>query len=369
MAAMTGVIGGLVGWLKRHRPELRLSLRTVVAGLLAFAIAELLALPQGYWSVFTAVLVVQASLGGSLKATIDRLLGTLGGAVCAAIVSSFIPHSESLALGLALAVVLAPLALLAALRPSFRVAPITGVIILLGSTNAQMRPLTSAIDRVIEITIGCLVGLAVSLLVLPARAHGLVAGAAARTLGLLSAMLATLLEGAGKPLDPVAVQRLNDDIRARFTTLEAAAEEARRERRSHLTDAADPVPLLRTLRRVRHDLVMIGRAVAQPLAPAAAGRLGPPLAALSAVAVGFLHGVAEALSARRLPPSFDGVTAAFEVYVTAMTVLRQERATQDLSVEDAGRVFALGFALDQLREDFADLHNRAKEFVPGAQKP
>jgi uncharacterized membrane protein YccC len=126
MAAMTGVIGDLVGWLRRHRPELRLSLRTVVAGLLAFAIAELLALPQGYWSVFTAVLVVQASLGGSLKATIDRLVGTLGGAVCGAVVSSLIPHSELLALGLALAVVLAPLALLAALRPSFRVAPITG---------------------------------------------------------------------------------------------------------------------------------------------------------------------------------------------------------------------------------------------------
>jgi hypothetical protein len=97
-------------------------------------------------------------------------------------------------------------------------------------------------------------------------------------------------------------------------------------------------------------------------------RLGPPLASLSTVATGFLGGLADALAARRLPPAFEGVTAAFEAYVAAMTVLRQERATQDLSVESAGRVFALGFALDQLREDFADLHNRAKEFVPGAQK-
>jgi uncharacterized membrane protein YccC len=52
-----------------------------VAGLLAYVLAEFFALPQGYWAVFSAIIVMQASVGGSIKATIDRVIGTIGGAV------------------------------------------------------------------------------------------------------------------------------------------------------------------------------------------------------------------------------------------------------------------------------------------------
>ena len=44
-----------------------------IAGLLAYVLAELFALPQGYWAVFSAIIVMQASVGGSVKATIDRV--------------------------------------------------------------------------------------------------------------------------------------------------------------------------------------------------------------------------------------------------------------------------------------------------------
>ena len=54
-----------------------LSLRITVAGLIALAIGELLRVKQVYWTVLTAVIVMQASVGGSLKATIDRLTGTV----------------------------------------------------------------------------------------------------------------------------------------------------------------------------------------------------------------------------------------------------------------------------------------------------
>jgi uncharacterized membrane protein YccC len=56
-------------WLRDHKAELRLGLRMLAAGLLAFVAAHLLALSQGYWAVFTAVIVMQASVGGALKAT------------------------------------------------------------------------------------------------------------------------------------------------------------------------------------------------------------------------------------------------------------------------------------------------------------
>ena len=68
-------------WISRHQAELLLGLRMTVASLVAFALAELFALPQGFFAVITTVIVMHASVGGSVNATLHRLIGTLGGAV------------------------------------------------------------------------------------------------------------------------------------------------------------------------------------------------------------------------------------------------------------------------------------------------
>ena len=49
-----------------------------VAGLLAYVLAESFA--QDCWAVFSAIIVVQEDVGGSIKAT-DRLIGTIGAVV------------------------------------------------------------------------------------------------------------------------------------------------------------------------------------------------------------------------------------------------------------------------------------------------
>ena len=47
--------------------------------------------PLVLWSVLTAVIVTQSSVGRSVKATIDYLVGTLGGAIYAGAVAALIP--------------------------------------------------------------------------------------------------------------------------------------------------------------------------------------------------------------------------------------------------------------------------------------
>src|ERR1700704_5399258 len=106
----------------RRRAELRHGVRIAAAGVLSFALAQALGLPQGYWAVFTAVLVVQGSVGGSWKAAVGRLVGTLLGAVYGAVIATLVPHNNALMTGVALAISLTPLALLAAFHPSYRVA-------------------------------------------------------------------------------------------------------------------------------------------------------------------------------------------------------------------------------------------------------
>ena len=64
--------------------------------------------------MLTAVIVIQASVGGSLKAGVDRLIGTLCGAAFGALVALLVPHTDPVPRGLALIAAVAPLALLAA---------------------------------------------------------------------------------------------------------------------------------------------------------------------------------------------------------------------------------------------------------------
>jgi len=56
-------------------------------------------------------------------------------------------------------------------------------------------------------------------------------------------------------------------VRLALTALENISDEAARERRNYLSDDSDPEPVTRTLRRLRHDLVLIGRVAAEPLLP------------------------------------------------------------------------------------------------------
>ena len=233
-------------------PAARLAVRTTVAGVLTYAVATGLALPQAYWAVMTALIVVQGSVGGTLAAGLDRMAGTLGGAALGALVALAQP-TLGLPDGAALAVAIAPLAMLAARQPRFRVAPLTAAIILLGSPP-EVAPLLAATHRVLEILLGSLIGLGVSLLVLPARAHAQLMRHTAEVLGLLGELAERHLAAAASAPDQAAIERLSERYRRLLAAAETAALEARRERTSRLTDAPAPEPAVRVVRRLRSDV-------------------------------------------------------------------------------------------------------------------
>src|SRR5437667_8758937 len=99
--------------------ELRLALRVSIAAVLSFALSHWLNLPLSLWTVLTAVLLTQMNVGRSLKATLDYMVGTLGGAVYSGTVAVLVPHDSELALLAVLAIGIAPLAMLAAINPRF----------------------------------------------------------------------------------------------------------------------------------------------------------------------------------------------------------------------------------------------------------
>src|SRR6185437_14566522 len=286
---------------------------------------------------------------------IDRLLGTLGGAFYGALVGLIIPHAEPFSRGATLAVAVAPLALLAAMRASFRIAPVTAIIVLLSTSGGEAGPFAAAVARVSEIGLGCIVGLGVSLLVLPARAHGLVAKTASRNLALFAEVLGASSARLAGAADRRRLAALNDRLRGALRQLQAIGREAQRERCSRLSGAPDPETLVRGLRRLRADLVVVALA-SEPLTQASLAALGAPLAAA-------LRRIGASLAAASELPSIDATLVTLAAYAAAMDQFRASPLALDLPAAETERIFALSFALAQLRGDLSDIALRAAAFA------
>jgi uncharacterized membrane protein YccC len=141
---------------QEHRAQLGLAVRVTIAAVLAFALSHLVFVPLPLWTVMTAVILTQVTFGRSVKATLDYLAGTVGGAIYAGTVSLLIPHASDFSLAGILAIVVAPLAFLGAVMPSFSAAPFTGVLVVLVPAFAHVGPIESAVDRVLEVAVGCI---------------------------------------------------------------------------------------------------------------------------------------------------------------------------------------------------------------------
>lgn len=347
----------------RYRLQLVLAVRVTVSALAAFVLAQALHLRLPLWAVLTALIVTQMSVGRSLKVASDYLTGTFIGVAYGGALAILIPHESEWALLGVLALVIAPLALIASFRTNFNVLPVTAVIVLLVPAMQHVSPTASAVDRVLEVVVGGVTGFVVSALVFPARGHELTTDAAASMLGLIADALTDLLKEVVRPPDSQRLRRINDGIGAALTRLTSIGQEAEHERSARLTSAPDTGPLLRTLLRLRHDMVMLGRAVGCELPAEVATRLAPSMDDISRATTEFLTASGEALREKEPPPPIENVRAAFAAYMVAFEAVRREGLTRDMPSDVVERFFALGFALEQLREHLTDMHRVVGEWA------
>lgn len=351
----------LVALAREHKGQVGLSLRVTVAAVLGLTLSLALNVPLPLWTVLTAVILTQVTFGRSVKATIDYVIGTLCGAIYAGAIATLIPHNNELALIAVLALTVAPLALLGAINPSFSAATFTGVLVVLVPAISHVGPIQSALYRVIEVAVGGFTAVVVSLLVFPARARSLTTRTASQMLDLMAQRLPELFSGFTQARDPATVGQLQDNIGRVFTRLAATAAEVRHEQIGFLDSQADIGPLLRTLLRLRHDLIMIGRAAVVPLPETLQTRLGAPLEQVTMTVAKYFHDTAQALTRGGSPLSLDAAEAAIEGYAEAFTKVRSDGLTLGLSMDTAERIFALGFALEEIRAHLRDLDRCVNE--------
>ena len=107
----------MLGSLRGRKTQLALAVRLAVAAVAAYAIARALHLMLPLWAVLTSLIVTQMSVGRSLKATRDYMLGTIGGAVYGGAIAMLIPHSGEGGLLALLVLAVAPMAFIGAINP------------------------------------------------------------------------------------------------------------------------------------------------------------------------------------------------------------------------------------------------------------
>src|SRR4030088_1842487 len=235
MWRMNAFLKRLSGLLRSRKAQLALAFRVTVAAAGAYAIATALHLLLPLWAVLTSLIVTQMSVGRSLKATRDYMFGTIGVAIYGGAIAVLIPHSGEGGLLALLVLAVTPLAFIAAINPSLSSATVTAVIVLLLPTIHQSNPLDSAIDRVMEVTVGAFTGLAVSFLVLPSRAISQIRISAARLLELIAEAFAELLAGLTRGRDNDALHRIQDGIGTAMVGMNTIGAEAERERSARLS--------------------------------------------------------------------------------------------------------------------------------------
>lgn len=334
-------------------------LRAAAAAGVALAVSQLLALHQGYWAVVTSIVVMQANLGASLEAAADRLLGTLAGAALGFLVAYLTPPTAIGTLG-GLMFATGVLSMLAARYPSFRVAPVTAAILLI-SDPSHVEPSLSAVHRVTEIGLGCLIGIAVSLLVAPTRAEARLRKEVGRALALLARLMTAEMEGLEGKVGDGTVAAISEDVYSAYAEIDKLTKETEEEHASRLARGAfDAKRLRRSLRHLRTNIFFLRRVTRLSWPSALGDALVEPSAAVTQAARDYLLAIGPAVAEGKPAPPLDELDRVFARFATeASAAARRIRVGHEpedpddsspVAANDAVAFLAsFSFALEQVR--------------------
>ena len=331
------------------------ALRTALAATLTAALTRLLGLEQGYWAVFSAVLVMQADFGSSLQASWTRLFGTAVGAALGALAATLAetllgPGASALTLAMFAAIFLC--AVLSGRGENFRLAGVTAAIVIsLHQGGADAFALGAS--RFLEVGLGIVVALGVSL-AWPSRARVILRVGAAKGLAALAGLTAELMDSrlSGR-YDQARVFHSKDQVLRLALKNRQLLAAARREpgQRGEAELLAD---LLQTLERMAEHLLAMDHAIEN--APPEgfhlhlAGELSNLGTGVQAVMLGLADAVREP-TARRLEASQPAGFAAAQAGLARTLAAAEDK----LLALRPTRVIA-GYDLDEVMHFYSFYH-------------
>ena len=341
---------------QRQSPSLRQGIKTGLAGAITYAIYIGWHLPQGYWAVFTALVVIQVTMGASWKPALYRTIGSTAGAV-AAMLLFIVIGPGTVRVGIMLFVLATLFGFLTVLHPSFSAAGFTAAIVLvLGRIEG------SALEvgwlRVLYTVLGSVVAFAVGALIWPVRAREGLRNKIASILdgagALYHAVTTAALHGIDNELQVRDLDRQLHDLRRGITQQmdearnELAFTRFNQDAYQQFVQAADQ--LRRRLTAMAEDSSLFVHAQVEP-------GLLPSLPALAERTAQTFGALAAAIRKKETPPNSADLDAAVLALDADLAELRQQRATAPFALDRMLPFWALVFNLREVAQDLKQLES------------
>lgn len=311
-------------------------------------------LPQGYWAVFTALVVTQVTLGASWKPALYRTIGSTSGAL-AAMLLFLILGPGTIRVGVMLFVLATLFGFLTVLHPSFSAAGFTAAIVLvLGRIEGT--PLQLGWLRVLYTLLGSGVAFAVGALIWPVRARE----------GLRD-KIANILDGAGalyRAITAAALQGVDNESQIR--ELDHRLHDLRRGITQQMDDARSELSFSRFNQDAYQQFVQAADQLRRRLTAMAEDSslfvhaqvepgLLPSLPALAEKTARTFSTLAEAVRKKELPPNSKEMDGAVLALDADLTKLREQHVTSPFALDRMLPFWALVFNLREVAQDLNQL--------------
>jgi uncharacterized membrane protein YccC len=345
-------------FLKPNRAHFRHGLKTATAAVAAYAITEMLELPQGYWAVVSVILVMQTNLGGSMRAGMNRIMGTALGATLGAIVLLLL-GTNPLEQGIELWLCILLCAYYIHVHEAFRMAGMTAVIvILMGQQSPSV--VGMAFSRFFEITVGVCVALFFTAFVWPSRAGRQLKAGVVRALHDEAALYSILLTcRLGQDCDAgeeaAAILQLEKTRERNHLLLE----EAKREpgglgKSDHIT-----VSLCNFTERIAEHLLSMEHAVHHEELEELHGFVAREMDLLAQTTITAMTRLALAIGQDRLPGPMDDVARAIADAEDALSRLRVQSVLPGYRLEVVMRFFSYYYNMREVAVELTGMAGRA----------
>jgi uncharacterized membrane protein YccC len=345
--------------------DLRHALRTALAATITAVLTGLLGLEQGYWAVFSSILVMQAHVGGSIAASWARLVGTacgalLGAAAATAVDALLGPGAVTLALAIFVTVFVC--ALMATKNENLRLAGLTAAVVISLHALGPQSAFSIGLNRFLEVGLGILVALGVSL-AWPSRARVILRFGLGKGLEQLAEFLHALMDSRMQgSYDRQRIFHRKDAVLRLSLRNRQLLSSARREPGSsgHSETLSD---LLHAQERLAEHLLAMDHAIENAPPEGFHQHLPGELAELGSALGHALHRLAQAVRDDQ-PPAPDALPrldAALDAAGQKLLDLRQQRIIAVYDLDEVMHFYSFYHALrEAAREVRAELALRAK---------
>jgi uncharacterized membrane protein YccC len=341
---------------RRESASLKQGIKTGLAGVITYAMYLGWHMPQGYWAVFTALVVTQVTLGASWKPALYRTVGSTAGAL-AAMLLMVIFGLGTVRIGIVLFVLATLFGFLTVKHPSFSAAGFTAAIVLvLGRIEGT--PFHIGWLRVLYTVLGSGVAFAVGALIWPVDAREA-----------LRQKLANILDGAGvlyRAVTAAALQGIDNEEEVR--QLDRRLHDLRRGVTQQMDEARSELTFSRFNRDAYQEVVELADQVRRRLTAMAEDRslymharvepgLVPSLPRLAEKTAQNFALLAEGVRQQIKPLNSVELDAAIRALDADLAKLREQRATAPFALDRMLPFWALVFNLREVAQDLKQLES------------